>query len=130
MLKQQKICWPTKSSRSTSSQVKTAENLPAGEWGGSGGSVGNSLSFSSLVREPVSMVVSRSRISSATAVGESAAGARRLSSVHSCLWLLIRSRSFFSVRLGAGFNGATADGGGGGELVRVDSLLTTVRRLF
>lgn len=101
-------------SSTTSLQVMTVENLPAGEWEGSGssvGSVGNSLSFSSLVREPVSMVVSRSGISSATAVGESAAGAWRLCSVHSFLWLLIRSRSFFSVRLGAGSNGTTANRG-------------------
>lgn len=99
------------SSRITLLQLMTVNDLPGGEWAGSGSSMGDSLFFSSLVREPVSMVVSRSGISSVMAVGESATGTWLLCSVHWFLWLLIRSRSFFSARLGAGLDGFTANTG-------------------
>lgn len=99
------------SSRIRLLQLMTVNDLPGGESAGSGSSMGDSLFFSSLVREPVSMVVSRSGISSVMAVGESAAGTWLLCSVHWFLWLLIRSRSFFSARLGAGLYGFTANRG-------------------
>lgn len=83
-------------------------DLPGGEWARSGSSTGGSVSFPSLVRDPVSIVVSRSGIWSAIAVGKSAVGTWLLWSVNWFLWLLIRSRSFFNALLGAGLEDPTA----------------------
>lgn len=60
------------------------------------------------VRDPVSMVVSRSGIRSVETLGDSAAGTGLLSLIQSFLWLRMRSRSFLSARLGGDLRDSSA----------------------